>query len=271
MRVDPSLSEFRKLVSGPDEEIDLARAALEVARMEYPDLDPEPILEGLDALAARVAARSRGVEDPLARVATLSGVLFGEMGLRGATEDYYDPRNSYLNDVLERRRGIPISLSILFLGVGSRAGVPVGGASLPMHFLVRVLGVRPPVFVDCFDGGRTMDLAGCAEFFERMSNGQVAFDPSMVDLASNGEILTRLLNNLKLVLRNAGDHARVLATLDRLLALNPGEPTLLRERGLVLYRLGDATMARRDLQDYLSASVDPPDAREIRDLLRRIG
>lgn len=270
MTKDPILAEFRKAVSGPDEEIDLGRAAFEIARVASPDLDVDEALEGLDALAARTATRIGGSENPIARVEALKSVVLDGLGLTGAGDDYYDPRNSYLDQVLERRRGIPISLSVLLMSVGARAGVSLGGASLPFHFLVRVLGVQPPIFVDPFDGGRFLTLEECEERVHRMGRGRIRFEPGMADIASNGEILTRMLNNLKSIHLNALEYAKVLPILDRLLVLNPEAGPLFRERGLVLYRLGERGAARRDLRDYLAATADPPDAKEILGLLRRI-
>lgn len=271
VHLDPSLDEFRAAVSGPDEEIDLARASLVIAKVEYPDLDPEPILEGLLALAARIVQRAPPGSEPLAQVEALNATLFRELGLRGAQDHYYDPKNSFLNEVLERKLGIPISLSILYMSVGARAGIALGGASMPMHFLVRVLGVHPPVFVDCYGLGRILGEEECREAVRLMTRGRLAFEPEMLEVASNAAVLTRLLTNLKMIHMNELQYGKALPILDRLLILNPGESVLLRERGIVRFRLGQGELARIDLQNYLQAEVNPPDATEIRNLLKRIG
>lgn len=267
---DPTLGEFRSSVSGNDEEIDLARAALAVARMEYPYLEIEPVLESLNALAARVVRRA-GPDRPIPeQVEALTQVVVRELGLRGADENYYDPRNSFINEVLERKTGIPISLSIIYMSVGHRAGVPLAGTAMPMHFLVRVLGVQPPLLVDCYNQGKLMTEDDCREAFRGMSGDRVPFDPQMTAIVSNGAVVTRLLTNLKVLYLNRLQYAKALPALDRLLVLNPSHHALLRERGIVHYRLQRNDLARQDLEHYLASEANPPDAREIRNLIRRL-
>src|SRR5438445_11901588 len=144
---------------------DLARAALAIARIAYPDLDPAPYVRQLDDLAAAVRPRLFPRASPEAAVTELAGYLFGECGFRGNQEEYYDPRNSYLNDVLERRTGIPISLSLVFIEVSRRLGLAVEGVGFPGHFLVRVAGQRGSLLLDPFFGGRRVDQA---ELLERL-------------------------------------------------------------------------------------------------------
>src|SRR3989475_5121743 len=136
------------------ERTDLARAALAIARIAYPDLDPAPYLRQLDDLAAAVRPRLYPQASPEAAVAELAGYLFDECGFRGNQEEYYDPRNSYLNDVLERRTGIPITLSLVLIETGARLGLGIEGVGFPGHFLVRVAGSRGPLLLDPFYGGR---------------------------------------------------------------------------------------------------------------------
>ena len=132
---DP-LESFAAALSGPDDEIDIARAALEAARLAYPDLEIEPYVEGIDALAARALGSAKGATDPLAQVEALNATLFRQYGLKGASENYYDPKNSFLNEVIDRKLGIPVSLGVLYMAVGARAGIALGGTGMPMHFLV---------------------------------------------------------------------------------------------------------------------------------------
>ncbi len=269
---DQTLLEFRAAVSGPDEEIDLARATLVIAKVDSPDLEIEPILDGFNALAARVVARAGPDAEVMRQIEALTSVVIKDLGLRGATEtDYYDPRNSFLNRVLERKLGIPISLSIVYMIVGSRAGIALGGTAMPMHFLVKVLGIQPPLFVDCYNQGRILTVEQCKEGVKTMSRGQIPFRDEMLDIVSNGAVLSRLLTNLKMIYLNALQYAKALPILDRLLVLNPSVNSLLRERGLVRYNLEQFDLARQDLKDYLATESDPPDAQEIRNLLRKIG
>jgi regulator of sirC expression with transglutaminase-like and TPR domain len=268
--LDPSLEEFIAAVSTDDEEIDLARAALLVARVEYPELPVEPILEGCDALAARVLARAGAHPTLMHQVRALIDVVLSEHGLHGAEDNYYDPRNSFLNDVLERKVGIPIALSILLMSVGARAGIPLAGTAVPLHFLIRILGYEPPLFIDSYRGGRLMSENDCRQMVEVLSQGGIPFHASMLKAIANAAVLTRFLTNLKLIYLGDGAYGKVLWILHRLLVLNPDQPTLLRERGLVHYQLGRRRDARLDLARYLAQSPDAPDAREIHALLQNL-
>lgn len=269
--IDRSLDDFAQAVSlNDDEDIDLAHAALLVARIEHPRLEVEPYLELLDTLARQVVARAGARPDLLRQVQALLTVVLKEQGLRGAEDNYYDPRNSFLSEVLERRVGIPIALSIILIAVGARAGIALGGTSVPMHFLVRVLGVEPPVFIDCYNGGRIMSEEACRRMVELLSQGTIPFHPGMLEVIGNAEVLARFLTNLKLIYLGAGIYDRALRILNRLLVLNPGLPSLLRERGLVNYQLGHKDGARQDLRTYLDVAEHAIDATEIRTLLRSL-
>lgn len=268
---DPALEEFSEAVSGLDEEIDLARAGLVVARLQYPDLEIEPILDSLNALAAKVLARTSPGAPVMEQIEALSKVLLKDAGLTGATKYYYDPRNSFLNDVLERKVGIPVSLSILYMSVGARAGIALAGTAIPRHFLVRILGVQPARFIDVYGKGRVMDLETCQEAVKRMFRGQIELHDEMFETVSNAAVISRLLTNLKMIYLNSMRYASVVPILDRMILVNPQESSLLKERGLVRFRLGHAPEARRDLELYLQESGNPEDAGDIRELLRRMG
>lgn len=192
--MDPT-ARFRRLVEGPDESVRLDEGALLIAAHAYPGLDVDAELRRLDAVAA-------GVPAP-----TLDGVrahLFGTLGFRGNADDYGDPRNSYLNDVLERRLGLPITLSVLVIEVGRRVGVPFSGIGLPGHFLVRHDAV-PPVLLDPFEGGRELDVEDCAERVARIYGDAVEFDPSMLAPVGAKATLARMLANLKQRFAMTGD------------------------------------------------------------------
>lgn len=266
-----ALEEFEDAIAGDDDDIDLARAALVLARGEYPDLEIVPYLDQIDALAERTVERFDDDDDLINKVEALNEVLFDEFGLSGANDDYYDPRNSYLHEVLDRKAGIPVSLSVAYMGVGSRAGIPLAGTGMPMHFLVRVLGVRPPAFVDCFGAGRLLSAEQCSEGLQRISRGRIPFSPEMLEPVSNRAVLVRVLTNLKMIYLNALAFEKALHVLDRLIIAEPEEAHLVRERGLVFYRLGRDAEARHDLEFYLDSEDEPADAQEIRDLLKRIG
>src|SRR4029077_19206967 len=146
---------FASLIASPS--CDLAHASLEIARIAYPDLDPAPTLEGLDTLAAALRPRLGAATAPGDAARLLGRYLFEECGFRGNRTEYYDPRNSFLNDVLERRTGIPISLSVLAIEVGRRLGLRLEGVGSPGHCLVRVAGASDLLLLDCFDGGKAVD------------------------------------------------------------------------------------------------------------------
>lgn len=267
---DHSLDEFRAVVSGCDEDIDLGRASLLVAKLEYPELAIEAYLESFDALAARTVHKIAGSTNPLDHVAALTSTVIKGLGIKGAQDSYYDPRNSFINDVIERKCGIPISISIVYMAIGARAGIALGGTSMPMHFLVRVLGLKPPKFVDCYNAGHVVELSECEEAVRVMSRGQIGFREDMLDVIPNSAVVTRLLTNLKMIYQNTLQYAKALPIMDRLLILNPYESGLLRERGIIRYKLGHGNLARQDLQDYLQTTIEAPDADEIRNLIKRL-
>jgi len=185
---DPSLEDFRAAVSLTDEEIDLARAALLVACVEYPELAIETYLDYLNEQAARVRARIEPWDEPLEQVRTLVEVAIRRGGLRGVRmeegEDYYDPRNSFLNEVIDRHVGIPISLSIVVMGIAERAGIALAGTAMPMHFLVRVLGLKEPLFLDCFNGGQLLTEEDCRRALTLMSQNKVNYHPEVLQAVS---------------------------------------------------------------------------------------
>jgi regulator of sirC expression with transglutaminase-like and TPR domain len=271
---DPNLEEFFDSIAGPDEDIDLARSALYIARIEYPDLGLVPVLECLDTLASMVSQSTDQQSTGLENVQILLDIVFKEQGLQGTAEassvEYYDPRNSFINQVLERGVGIPIALSIILISVGTRAGIALGGTSMPMHFLVRVLGVDPPAFVDCYGGGRVLTGKECCMGLHRMTNGRIAFDPEMLALTSNTSILSRMLNNLRLIYFNMNAERKFIATLDMMLMMQPRSSELIRERGYAHWNMGHAGEARHDLEQYLTLSSDSEYRQEIMKMLKEM-
>jgi regulator of sirC expression with transglutaminase-like and TPR domain len=257
---------FAAIARLSEREIDLGEAALLIAEEEQPGLDPEPWLERLDELGSRLQARLRGLRGDLDRLARLTRLLFSEERLRGNADDFYDPRNSYLNEVLDRRLGIPITLAVVCMEVGRRAGVPLEGVGFPGHFLLR-LARQPQVLVDPFDGGRLLTTADCEKMLERITRGNVDFDARLLRPAGPRQILQRLLNNLRGIYLQRGERERTIAVLDRLMLLDPDDPTPLRDRGLLQVRWGDPDEGIQDLESYLDASVPLEDAEEIAEVL----
>ncbi|TMB23201.1 MAG: tetratricopeptide repeat protein [Deltaproteobacteria bacterium] len=250
---------------------DLARAALAIARIAYPDLDPAPYVRQLDDLAAAVRPRLFPRASPEAAVTELAGYLFGECGFRGNQEEYYDPRNSYLNDVLERRTGIPISLSVLLIETGVRLGLGIEGVAFPGHFLVRVAGSRGPVLLDPFFSGRPIgERELLARYRTFLGSGAPALPPEALATADTPGILTRMLRNLLGVYLDRNDHAHALAAAELLLVLVPDSADELRMRGLLYERLECFGAALDDFRRYLELAPGAPDAEQIHERVARL-
>src|SRR5207247_10303017 len=248
----------------------LARAALAIARIAYPDLDPAPYVRQLDDLAAAVRPRLFPRASPEAAVTELAGYLFGECGFRGNQEEYYYPRNSYLNDVLERRTGIPISLSVLLIETGVRLGLGIEGVAFPGHFLVRVAGSRGPVLLDPFFSGRPIgERELLARYRTFLGSDAPALPPEALATAATPGILTRMLRTLLRVYLDRNDHAHALAAAELLLVLVPDSADELRMRGLLSERLEGLRAATDDFRRDLDLAPAAPDAAQIHARLTR--
>jgi regulator of sirC expression with transglutaminase-like and TPR domain len=218
------------LARGPDAEIPLAEGALLIAAEEYPGLDVPGWLARLDALGDRAGARIGAGMDVEAAAGALGRLLFDEEGFRGNAEDYYDPRNSFLNEVLARRLGIPITLSLVYLEVAARAGVRGQGVGFPGHFLVRLERRGDARLLDPFHGGRLLDDAGCRRLLKRVRGEAARLDPRHLEPVTTRQILVRMLNNLAEIYRTRRDFGRALAALERILLLDPGARDAIRDQ-----------------------------------------
>jgi regulator of sirC expression with transglutaminase-like and TPR domain len=252
-------SRFVEAVSKPEPEIDLARAALCIAAEEYPQLVAEPYLRRLDELAERVRDRQWDATAPVFLLQEVSRVLFEEEGFRGNEEHYFDPRNSFLNDVLDRRVGIPITLSIVYLEVGWRLGLPLYGVNFPGHFLVGYQGEALRLLIDPFHAGMIRFEDEAQHLLDHIYGGAVRLREEFLRVADRRDILVRVLENLKGTHLNARDDVRALAALERILVLLPDSPEHLRDTGIVLTRLGRVADARRALEHYLELAPDAAD------------
>lgn len=226
---------FAALVAHEDDDIDLARAALCVAAEERPDLDLEAYVRRLDELATRVAPSLAAFRAPSDALATMRE-LFARERFRGNTADYYDPRNSYLDQVLERRLGIPITLSIVYLEVGWRCGLPLAGVGFPGHFLAKYVEPGGEQYVDPFDGARTVSLGQLRTRLSAAFGPSANLLPEHLGAVTRRQLLVRLNLNLKAVFTERGDLARALAAVERILLLTPDAPAEIRDRELL--RLG---------------------------------
>jgi regulator of sirC expression with transglutaminase-like and TPR domain len=261
---------FARLVAAPDDAVDLARGALLIAAEEYPQLAAEPYLQRLDVFAERVHDRLSEESAPLVVLQELSRVLFEEEGFRGNAGAYYEARNSFLNDVLDRRLGIPITLSVVYLEVGWRLGLPLEGVNFPGHFLVRYSGEALRLLVDPFNMGLIRFEADAQELLDRVYGGTVPLQPGYLRPASRRDILARILSNLKGIYFNQHDDVRALAAIDRALLLRPDDAEEVRDRGLVLARLGRPDEAAPELERYLQLQPEAGDGPRIRLLLQEL-
>lgn len=251
-----------KVVSGvccPEERLDIVRAALLVASEEYPGLD----IEGYEARVARLgdgfASRSAGATAEDA-VMLLGEYLFGEHGFRGNSEDYYDPRNTFLNDVLDRRVGIPISLAAIYIDVARRAGFEASGVSFPAHFLVRIDGDDGPFFVDPFNSGIRLGRRDCQDRLDKAFSGRVKLTKDMLAPCTKRAMLVRMLRNLRNIYLKKDDHERALRTVDMILLADPKSRSDKRDRGLILGAMGCYALAADTLEEYLALAPGVPEA-----------
>ena len=247
--------------------VPLDEAVLALALEEYPELDGEEVLARLDALAERVRASVHGAQRAASILRALREVLAEEEGLRGDEDAYYDPRNSFVNEVLERRLGIPISLSIVYMEVARRAGLSLQGVALPGHFLAKYVSPSgAEVFVDAFHRGEILSPDECAARFRARSGGR-ELDRRWLSAATPRQILVRMLQNLRRIYADQKDDVRTFWVLDRILLAAPGQLGALRDRGLAAARLGGPAAAARDLEAYLARLPDASDEAEVRRVL----
>ena len=240
----------------------MALAALLVAVEEYADLNPRPYLDLLDRLGGALRERIGGERAPARQLAALNELIFGEEGFRGNSASYYDPRNSYLNQVLDRRLGIPITLSLVVIEVGRRAGLPLNGVGFPAHFLV-AYEAEPRLLLDPFNCGRLLSAADCRELLLQAFGSSARLEPRYLLASSPREMLARLIGNLKLAYQRAGDLPRALRASEQLSVVQPSAAER-RDRGLMRFRLADFAGASADLARYLEFEPAAPDAPSIR-------
>lgn len=260
---------FERCVEPTDTQIDLCEAALWIAAEEYPDLDVPAYLAELDGFARSAQERLGPSSSPFDRVAAMNRVLFDEEGFAGNRDDYYDPRNSYLNEVIDRRMGIPITLSLVYIGVAHRLGLDAAGVSFPGHFLARV-ETPATLIVDPFIGA-VIDTRDCQRRLDAANGPGELFRPAVhLKAARPREILVRLLSNLKQVFLAMPDLERAVACIDRILIATPDAHTELRDRGLVYEQLGYYAAAASDLERFLEIAPRDDSASAIAGRLRAI-
>lgn len=241
---------LQAIAQTPGTELPLAEAALLIAAEEYPHLDVPRYLVALDHLAVEASSRVPSGPDPASAAAALCEFLFQEAGFRGDTVHYGDPKNSFLNEVIDRRLGIPITLAVVHLEVGWRLRLPMFGVGMPAHFLVGCETTGEPIFVDAFHG-TVLTEAGCQHLFNAMTGGSMPFRRDYLAPTPSRDILVRMLRNLKAIFLEKGDLDRMAGAVERILLLAPDLLGDVRDLGLVRYRQGRFAEARQLLEQYL--------------------
>jgi len=262
---------FYQEVQQPDEQINLERAALYIAQEEYLDLDVDEYLNALDMMADDVREQLPIESYPLKILKTINHYLYGNLGFAGNTENYYDPRNSFFNDVIDRRTGIPITLSLVYLAIAQRLDFPMVGIGMPGHFLIRPIQEDMDIFVDAFSQGEILFPQDCQDRLNQMSGQSVEMQPQFLAAVTSRQFLARMLTNLKATYLDRGEMEKVLAAIERILLLFPNAAFELRDRGILYFRMNRWIEARQDLEAYLDALPMADDRDTIRKLLNRIG
>jgi regulator of sirC expression with transglutaminase-like and TPR domain len=267
-----SLGAFAEMLARGESHIDLAHACLMIAQDAYPGLEVERYLGEIERMAIRLRGSLGQAHAAEEKLMALNQFLFDELGYRGNSDQYYDPRNSYLNEVMDRRTGIPITLGVLYMALGRRIGLPLEGVSFPGHFLVRLRLRGGMLVLDPFDGGTPLGADDLRERLRRvvpkaMSEGvpagELPLDP-FLEPATPRQILARVLRNLKAIYREADKPERLLEVLNRMLVVAPDSTGELRDRGLVYQRLECYRAALQDLSGYLEREPQAPDFEEVR-------
>ena len=269
---------FEELIAGEDATIDIAKAALLIATIAYPDLDPIHSLATLDALAYRVRNMLGLLPDqtpetiaPLTVLDAMNKVLFEEEGFHGNEYNYYNPDNSFLNMVLENRVGIPISLSLLYIEIAKRVGLPIEGVGLPFHFVVRCMLPTEILYVDPFEGGLLLSEQDCRDRIRHFSHGKMNRLPRhFFEPVKPKQLLVRMLGNLKGIYLHEEDYTKALTVSDYILLLVPDAAREVRDRGMIHLQLKHYAKALHDLKTYLKFEPQAEDRHEMQGHIRTI-
>ena len=262
--------DFYQEINQPEEKIDLAKASLYYAQTEYPELDTQKYLAILDAIATEVKSQLSGESYPLKAIDAINFELFGGMGFQGNSKDYYDPDNSFLNRVIDRRVGIPITLSVIYLAVAQRIGFPMVGIGMPGHFLIRPDFEAAGIFVDAFNQGEILFEQDCQAKLSQIYQQPVELQPSWLKKVSNKQILARMLTNLKFIYLHKQKTNKAIAAISGIIKLFPNHAGEIRDRGLLYYQTNRWQEAAIDLEYFLKIAPTNEDANTIELLLEQI-
>ncbi len=244
---------FYQEVQVLEHELNLAKAALHIAQEEYPELDPDEYLAALDTMASEVEERLPSERYPLQVIKALNQYLFEDLKFKGNRQQYYDPRNSFLNEVIERRTGIPITLSVIYLEIARRLSFPMVGIGMPGHFLLQPQFENVGIFVDSFNQGEVLFPEDCQARLHQIYGSEATLQSHYLAPISHHQVLIRILTNLKHIYLNQGDITRSLAAIERILLVDPNALIDLRDRGLLYYQTSRWSEAKQDLERYLES------------------
>ena len=255
-----------EIIEGPEADIPLIEAALLVASHRYPDIDVRHYLEVIGEFGSVLAARVDSDSGPADRVVALNQYLFDELGFKPNAEDYYDPRNSYLNQVVDRRTGIPITLSLVYMALGTHVGLTFNGVCYPGHFLVKCALPDGVIVLDPFSKGQCLGISDLQNRLRETRGGEVsrAIVAGLLITASKREILLRMLRNLKAIYLRSNDLDNAIAIMNWIVVADPGQATEIRDRGLIYQELECSRAAVLDFERYLELDPDSSDSDGIR-------
>ncbi len=256
------MQQLTSLLAGGNEQVELDRAALELASLEYPGLAPEPFLLILDSYAVELASHLAANASALVYIQAANHYLFNELGFRGNAENYYDARNSCLNHVLAERTGIPITLSLIYMEIARRLAKPVFGIGLPGHFLVSYDDGKFSAYIDPFNGGRLLEAKECYALSRQVTGADFSSDPLALAPVSKRYMLVRMLNNLRGIYFTRMADRKALEVLNLLLTAAPDSATEYQQRAIVHLRLHQLAAAKKDLERYLSLAPEAEDRAE---------
>lgn len=255
------MSGLLELLTGRDASVPLDRAALELAAIEFPGIEADAFVSLLDSHAAELRERLSDGADGETYVREANRYLFDELGFRGNTADYYDPKNSCLNEVLTTRAGIPITLSLVYMEIARRLGRPVAGIGLPGHFIVRYDDGLYSTFIDAFNGGQLLEAADCFVLSREAAQMEMEPDARWLEPVSKRNLLLRMLRNLSAAYTGRGHTDKAIEVINLLIEANPDSPDEYRQRGILQTQAGRLAAANQDLARYLELAKTP-DERE---------
>ncbi|HYP08741.1 MAG TPA: transglutaminase-like domain-containing protein [Bryobacteraceae bacterium] len=264
------MHELRELLQGGPGDPGLDVAALQIATVEYPEIFPSSFVELLDSYGRELKERVNPTADGEEFIQTMNEYLFEELGFQGNQDDYYHPANSCLNEVLTKRTGIPISLSVVYMEIARRVGRKVHGIGLPGHFIVQYEDADITAFIDPFHAGRLMFETECYELAHEITGLDISSDSTVLKPVSKRQILIRMLNNLRSVYFQRQQPLKAIEVLNLLIEADPGSPDEYKQRGVCLAQVNRFAQARADLEAYLKLSPDAADREPVSQQIERI-